>query len=120
MENSKKTTCINKLSAIAPLGATIFAFFGSCCALPLLLMGLGVGSAGLSSTLAPVRPYLIGVTLLLLGVAFYAVYRRPVCAEDGVCNLKGMRRTKILLWTATGIVLLLLIGPDLIARCLLS
>ena len=111
----------DKLVKAAPYGATVFAFFGSCCALPLLLMGLGVGSAGLASILAPFRSYLIGVTLFLLGVAFYAVYgRKKVCEEGEVCDVKATRRTKIFLWIATGLALLFLIGPDIITRFLLQ
>ncbi len=43
----------------------------SCCILPL---GLGVASAGslsLDAALAPCRPYLIALTLLMLAGAFY-------------------------------------------------
>lgn len=105
-----------QLSRITAVGATIFAFFGSCCALPLLLLSLGIGSAGLASTLVPFRPYLIGATLLLLGVAFYAVYGcKETCVGDGMCDVKKIRRTKILLWVATGSALLFLVGPNLIA-----
>ena len=109
-----------KATQITAILATVTAFFGSCCALPLLLLGLGVGGAGLASTVAPFRPYLIGVTLLLLGIAFYAMSGRGrSCAEEESCDVKSVRRTKILLWIATGLVFLFLIGPDIIARFLL-
>ncbi len=108
------------ISKITAIFATGTAFFGSCCVLPLLLMGLGIGSAGLTTALAPFRPYLIGGTILLLGIAFYTVYgRKQNCECEGACDIKSIRRTKILLWVATGFSLLFLIGPELIARCFL-
>lgn len=96
------------------------AFVGSCCALPFLLLSLGVGSAGLATAVAPFRPYMIGFTIVLLGTAFYRVYGRKQTCEGGACDIKSIRRTKIWLWVATGLALLFLIGPDIIARCLLS
>ena len=109
---------ISKLTATLATGT---AFLGSCCALPLLLLGLGIGSASLSTTLAPFRPYFIGITLVLLGVAFYTVYGcRQTCEGEGVCDVKSIRRTKMLLWIATGLALLFLIGPSIVAQCILS
>lgn len=109
------------ISKITALFATGTAFLGSCCALPLLLLGLGVGSAGLATTLAPFQPYLIGLTFLLLGVAFYTVYGcKQTCEGEGACDVKGIRRTKILLWVATGLALLFLVGPSIIAQCIQS
>lgn len=123
------------LSKITALFATGSAFLGSCCALPLLLLGLGVGGAGLATALAPFRPYMIGITFLLLGIAFYTVYGckqtcdPTTCLDrkagfqpgnrwwgegEGACDVKSIRRTKIMLWVATGLALLFLIGPQLI------
>ena len=100
--------------------ATGTAFLGSCCALPLLLLGLGIGSAGLTTTLVPFRPYLVGTTFVLLGIAFYTVYAcKQTCEGEGACDVKSIRRTKILLWITTGLALLFLIGPDMIARFIL-
>ncbi len=103
------------ISKVAASLATVTAFFGSCCALPLLLLSLGVGSAGFASVFAPFRAYLIGITLLLLGIAFYAVYGcRQTCEGEGSCETKDIRRTKILLWIATILAFLFLLGPTII------
>lgn len=115
------------LSKITAIFATGTAFLGSCCALPLLLLGLGAGSAGLATTLAPFRPYMIGITCLLLGIAFYTVYgRKQICEGEGLpaggqgaCDVNSMRRTKLMLWVATGLALLFLVGPSIIAQCIL-
>lgn len=109
------------LSKFAAGVATFTAFFGSCCALPLLLLSLGVGSMGLATALAPYRPYFIGATVLLLALAFYGVYgRKQECSDDKACDIKGVRRTKMLLWIATGSAWVFLFGPELIARFFLS
>lgn len=102
-------------------GSIATAFIGSCCALPLLLMGLGVGGAGIATTLAPYRPYFILLTVLLLGVSFYFVYgkKSPACDDEVSCNPRRQKITKLMLWVAAAMALIFLIGPDLIARYLL-
>ncbi|MBI4209155.1 MAG: mercury transporter MerT [Deltaproteobacteria bacterium] len=110
-----------RFSKIAAGLATFTAFFGSCCALPLLLVSLGVGGMAFANTLALYRPYFVGATILLLAVAFYLVYgRRQECSDDKACEPKAIRRTKILLWITTGLAFLFFIGPGLIARLFLS
>lgn len=97
--------------------APLTAFLGSCCALPLLLISLGMGSTGLAAVLQPYRPYFIIVSFLLLGVSFYFVYgRKRECKEGEACDLQKTRRIKIILWIATVLAFIFLIGPDLLAR----
>lgn len=60
----------------------------SCCVLPLLLGVAGAGTLGAGAALAPYRPYLIGLTALLLGGAFYLAYRpggSTACATTTGC-----------------------------------
>ncbi len=61
--------------AFAGLAALLSA---SCCILPLALVNLGVGSALATnlSELAPFRPWLIGLTVALVGVGLAVVVRR--------------------------------------------
>lgn len=107
------------ISKIAAVFGTGTAFLGSCCALPLLLLALGVGGAGFAAALAPIRPYMIGVTLVLLGIGFYTVYGcKQTCEDKGTCDVKRIRRTKIMLWVATVLALIFLIGPSIIVHCL--
>lgn len=107
---------LTKLSALLAMGS---AFLGSCCALPLLLLSVGVGSASLTTALVPFRPYFILVTFIFLAIAFYLVYGcKPVCEGKGACNIKSIRRTKILLWIATGLALLFLVGPTIVGAIL--
>ncbi len=99
------------------IGSTIAAFVASlCCLGPLLLGGVGLGAA-LVSTFAPLRPYFLALSTILLAAGFYFVYRKPkasaacegeVCAADSHAH----RMAKPLLWLATLAVLALAFFPS--------
>ncbi len=88
-----------------------------CCVGPLVLLALGVGGAwvGNLTTLEPFRPYLMGFTLLVLGYAFYSIYRKPKakeCAPGSYCaHPKSDRINKISLWVVTVLVAVLFSIP---------
>ncbi len=96
-------------SAIAAFGASL------CCLGPLVLGGLGL-SAVLVSTFAPLRPYFLVLSAVLLALGFYFVYRKPATAEacEGeVCapESRTRRLAKPLLWLASFAVLALALFP---------
>lgn len=68
------------------MGAAVAA--SACCTIPLLLVSVGIGGAWVSSLVAlePFRPYFIGLTVLLFGVALVQSNRNndgPECdCED--------------------------------------
>lgn len=105
-----------QLSRMTAVGAGVTAFFGSCCALPLLLLGL-TGTVGFASVLVPYQKYFTLGTVILLGAAFYLVYgRKPVVCEDSkVCSPTSQKITKVLLWVSTALAAVFLIGPYLLA-----
>ncbi len=81
----------------------------SCCIVPLVLFGLGIGGAwiGNLTALAPYQPIFIAITLAMLGYGYYLVYRRPAaaCAADAACARPMPRRlVKFGLWSATLLV----------------
>lgn len=84
----------------------------ACCLGPIVLAGLGLSAAGVSSFFEPLRPVLLVVTALLLGASFYTSYfRRPACEPGTACAVDGSRarRTRALLWLASvGVVLVAL------------
>lgn len=86
-----------------------------CCVGPLVLLALGVGGAwaGNLTALEPFRPYIMAITLLILGYAFYKIYRRPKqCAPGSYCaNPKSDKVNKILLWFSTAFVAILFAIP---------
>ncbi|MGB9856261.1 MAG: mercuric transporter MerT family protein [Caldisericum exile] len=106
----------DKFSRFPLVGSIISAIIASiCCIGPVILAILGLGGAGLFSKFGSFRPYLIGVTAILLGLAFYLTYRkREVLCEDGTCKIKGASRwNKIALWVATGLIAFLIAFPYL-------
>ena len=99
------------------LAATLMVIVSSaCCVGPLAVV---LSFVGLSTTtmlsvenvFGPFRPYILSLTILFLGVGFYAAYRRGrVTCEDGaVCAIPGtLRFQRLLLWVATLLLLVLL------------
>lgn len=110
--------------AITTTGGLVAAFLASlCCVGPLVLAALGVGvgatgflasTAGALKGLLPYRPVFIGVTIVLLGVAFYQTYRKPqsACAPGAVCvPASSRRKARVVLWTVAALALALILAP---------
>lgn len=87
----------------------------SCCILPLVLFSLGISGAwiGNLTALAPYQPVFAGVTLGLLGYAYYLVYRKPrACANGEACARPLPNQpVKVALWSATALIAAALVFP---------
>lgn len=112
----------NSSSLWASCGALLTAILSSaCCWLPLLLLAFGASAAGIGSFFEEYRPYLLGLTALLLAGAFYLVYFRKPSCEDGECatpNPKLERFNKTVLWVAAISVLGFALFPNYIESLL--
>ena len=90
---------------VASVAAVVAATLASlCCIGPVVLIALGLGGVGFATAFEPYRPYLLGLTALLLGVAFYFVYRKAKqqCAPGEACEKPSSRRAqKVGLWVVT-------------------
>lgn len=106
-----------KLAGLGLVGAVISGFLASaCCIGPLLMVLLGVGSAGALTALEPWRPVMMVLTFLFLGLGFYVTYRRPQttdCSETACCGPDRKRLQKIMLWLATLFSLAMLFFPQI-------
>ena len=102
-DSSRRRRCEMKDKVV--LGGSIIAAIAAslCCLGPLVAVALGMGAFGAAAAFESIRPYLLGVTALLLAVAFYLTYRkREVRCEDGSCQVRGASRaSKMMLWFAT-------------------
>jgi len=81
----------------------------ACCLGPLVLAIVGLGGAASALALAPYRPYLLVLTVGLLGLAFYLTYRRSAsaCGPGNACEMpRANRLGKTLLWLVTLVVVL--------------
>ncbi len=93
-----------KKSNISSVGSIVSAIAASlCCIGPVAVVLIGVGSIGAFSLFEIYRPYLIGFTVIMLGLAFYLTYRkREVICEDGSCKVERAGKwNKISVWGAT-------------------
>jgi len=89
----------------------VLAGIGSaaCCVIPFTLVSLGAGGAWLANltALSPYQPYFLAAALILLGLGFWRVYRRPKAAcADGTYCAKPVSDliAKIGLWTGAAFV----------------
>lgn len=101
--HTNKTTV---LSAMAAIGSVVAAV--SCC-LPLGSFFLALGSASASRIFTPLRPYLLGVSVVALIFGFVQTYGQRRCA------VRRHRAAVALLWIAAIAVAGTLIFPQMIA-----
>jgi hypothetical protein len=95
----------------ASVGAMLTSLLTLGCCLPLPFLG-AAGLAGASVFLAGARPWLLGVSVVLLGAGFFQVYR-------GIrCRTRQSKTAMTLLGLATIVVVLLLLFPQVIASAL--
>jgi mercuric ion transport protein len=96
----------------------------SCCILPVVLFGLGIGGAwiGNFTQLAPLQPYFLAATTVFLGTGYWLVNRasKRACVEGEACSRPLPNRlVKIVLVVAT-VMAVAAAGFDLLAPLLLS
>lgn len=114
---------------VGMLGAIISAVFGSgallaisCCAGPLVFLGLGLGWAGLAKfqALAPYRWVFFGLTGAFLAISFHKLYfSQKACEPSDECSTpRGLRNQRIALWVSLLIVVASLLFPILYERYL--
>lgn len=109
-----------KLTVAGAMLAALAA--SSCCIGPLILAALGIGGAGALALVGGYRPYILGVTAVLLASGFYLTYRkrRASAASGDACGCeqpspKAGGAGKIGLWIAAGMVVAIAAAPTLLA-----
>jgi mercuric ion transport protein len=97
---------LGKILAGGGVAAAVTA--STCCVLPLSLTALGVGTAWLPAllVLAPYRTAFLVTAILMLGAAFWLVYRPRQAAADGAAcvAVPSQRGTRTLLWVGAFVV----------------
>ncbi len=88
----------------------------SCCILPLVFGAAGISTVALAGAFESARPYMLGVTIVLLGLGFYYNYfRKPACEPGDACEAPrpGLRRiNRTMLWLATVAVVAVAFFPS--------
>jgi type VI protein secretion system component VasK len=93
---------------LTPLAAAVSAIATLACCLPLGIAG-AVGALGLSVALASLRPWLIGVAVILLGISFWQLYR-------GQRTCRRSRVSLFLLGVSALVVLAVIVFPQKLAE----
>jgi hypothetical protein len=90
------------------LGAIVSSLASLSCCLPLgFAAALGAGTA--SAFLATLRPWLLGLSVVLLGWGFWQQRRAKQCA------MRGRIVSNVLLWSAVIVVMAMILFPQQIA-----
>jgi mercuric ion transport protein len=96
--------------ALAAIGASV------CCVGPLVLLMLGIGGTWVANltALEPLRPWLIGATLLFLGLAYRRLYLQPQVCEPGAACAEPivLRRQRWVFWIVALALFALLTVPS--------
>ena len=98
--------------AVAAIAGALSA--SACCIGPVVFSLFGAGALGAASArLEPYRPWFTGLTVLVVGLAFYGAYRTPrvETCQDGVCAPASRRAAKRLAWLVALIAALLIAFP---------
>jgi hypothetical protein len=95
----------------ASVGAILSSLLTLSCCLPLPFLG-AAGLAGASVFLASARPWLLALSIILLGLGFFQVYRGMRC------RVRQSKTAIALLALATIVVILLVLFPQVIASVL--
>jgi mercuric ion transport protein len=96
---------------IAPLAAVLSVFTSMACCLPLGIAA-AAGAAGLGVALEPLRPWLIGLSVILLAFGVWQLYR-----SKGACQ-RRTRTSVAIFWASALIVLAFILFPQAVASFL--
>jgi len=92
---------------VAPVAAVISAVLSITCCLPLGIP-TAIGLAGLGMLAGQLRPWLMGLSLVLLAVGLVQLYRRRTCQRHNSISV-------VIFCMAAAIVLALVLFPQLVA-----
>jgi cytochrome bd-type quinol oxidase subunit 2 len=102
-DNGRRTA----LASIAAIGSVLVA--SSCC-LPVLPFAVAAGFAGGSTFLSAARPYLLGVSILLIVGGFYQAFRAKKCMQ------RPSVIASALLWASAVFVFISIFFPQVMAN----
>src|SRR5713226_4533147 len=112
---NEKTGALEEKEGIKPsagisasLGAILSSLATMGCCLPLGFAG-ALGAAGASAFLQRFRPWLLALSIVLLGIGFWQQRRARLC------SVKRSYLRAVLLWTAVVLVVAMIVFPQQIA-----
>lgn len=101
MASGDKDMKDKKIISISGMFTALLA--SACCIGPALFLAFGITGLGVLSRFEWLRPYLLVLTFVFVGMSYrYAYGRSSNCGADGVCNIAAKRINRILFWTLVG------------------
>jgi hypothetical protein len=97
---------------LASMGALASAVAASSCCFPLLPFVAAAGFAGSSALFATLRPYLLAVSVLLIGFGFYQAHRASRC------NSRPSKLSTAVLWFSAVVITVTILFPQALAALL--
>src|SRR5262245_32328444 len=102
---TKSRTIWSEFGALTTAGTVAATIF---CCLPFATGVIGAGVAAAGARFVPLQPYLIALSLGLLGYAFYHAYRPAQCSSEACEMPSAVRRRRVALWVVSLVVCVLL------------
>lgn len=86
------------------IGGMFTALLASaCCIGPALFLVFGITGLGALSRYEWLRPYMLFLTLVLVGISYrYAYGRSSTCGPGGACNPAARKVNRVLFWVLVG------------------
>src|SRR5882724_3845984 len=101
---SQKQNIVRATGGALGLSALALAF-GVCCVAPWAVTLLGVGGAVLLARLAFIQPYVVAVTLLLIGFGIWYAYRRQSATAVEGCPVENRKALRWIVWIGALVVI---------------
>jgi len=99
MENPKKSKGVVATSILAAVGASL------CCITPVLALVAGsTGAAATFTWMEPFRPFLVGITVMVLGFAWYQKLKPVKLEDDCACEVEPNKKPFMQTKTFLGII----------------
>lgn len=109
-ENHVTNKSGSRSAALVSVAALASVIAASSCCLPLLPFLFAAGAAGTSAFFVRLRPYLIVLSVALIGFGFYKSWRAKQC------NCRQSRSTTFLLWFSAIVVFVFIFFPQVVAN----
>jgi cytochrome bd-type quinol oxidase subunit 2 len=106
-ENTASQSTRTTVASVAAIGSVLAA--SSCC-LPVLPFVFAAGVAGSATFLTALRPYLLGLSIVLVAFGFYQTWRAKQCRS------RTSVLSSILLWSSAFFVIVSIFFPELLAN----
>ena len=92
---------------VTPIAAVTSALATLLCCLP-IAFATAAATASAAAVVSELRPWLLGASIVLVGIGFWQVYRRTACERRNPATLA-------ILWISAAVVVIVILFPQAIA-----